>query len=523
MLIRQICENIDPAHINTLGGELYDRFNSNDDVLAIAVVDEQNRPIGLIERNQFLVKFGRRYGHSLYSGRPIGTMLEQRPIVVEADTAATDFMGSALADRASQLLHGFVVTENGRYLGVGTPLGLMRSAHASNLAHLGALEQALRAKTDLLAVMSHEIRTPLNGVLTIADILQRKLDGTPMAPLVGAIVQSGDMLLRLLNDALDISRAEAGKLSLEPGKVHLTAIAADLEHLWAPRAAEAGLAIRVEATGDDAWMLADGMRLKQVLNNFVSNALKFTPRGEVRVRLHAERRDGRVAIHAEVHDTGTGIDAEALASLFQPFAQTEAGRAKGGAGLGLAVCKQVIEAMGGAIFALSTPGLGSTFGFDVAVPESAAPAAAASTVETFTPPPSALRILVADDNATNRFVAKTLLATIDAQVSSAVNGREAVDLMAAGPFDVVLMDIKMPVMDGLEALHLIRTCGRPYAATPIIALTANAGRDDVAVYSAAGFDAVVGKPFKPEALLRAIDEVLTAAGALETVQAAVGF
>ena len=521
MLIREICEFVAPAFITTLGGELFDRFNCNDDILVIAIVDTDHRPIGLIERNQFLMKFGRRYGHSLYAGRPIGTMRFPRPIVVEADTQAAEFMGSALAERPSELLHGFVVVDQGRYLGVGTPLGLMRSAHASNRQHTLDLEQALRAKTDLLAVMSHEIRTPLNGVLTIAEILRRKLGDDALAPLVNTIVQSGDMLLQLLNDALDISRAEAGKLSLNPAPLPLSELIAHLRGLWEPRSAEAGLAIRfVAPEGDDVWVMADGMRLKQVLNNLVSNALKFTAQGEVAVVIDAAPRDGRITLRAEVRDTGAGIDEAGMASLFQPFSQTEAGRAKGGAGLGLAVCKQVIEAMGGAIFVVSAPGEGSTFGFDVSFPAADAPASTARPVEPAAAPSPSLRILVADDNATNRFVAQTLLGIIHAEVTCVEDGAQAIEAMAMQPFDVVLMDIKMPVMDGMEALRRVRASGRPYAMTPMIALTANAGREDVALYSAAGFDAVVGKPFKPEALLRAIDEVLPAEPELRS---AVGF
>ena len=521
MFIREIVELISPVALTDTGESVFNRFNSNEDILSIAVVDQDHRPVGLIERNQLLLKFGRKYGYALFAGRPISAVLEGAPIVVEADTPAAEFMTSMLAERPSELLQGFVVVEDGRYLGVGTPLGLLRSTHATNRRHVKALEHALNAKTDLLAVMSHEIRTPLNGVLTIADVLHRKLEGDPLAPLVNTIVQSGDMLLQLLNDALDISRAEAGKLALNPIALSLPELVGYLRELWAPRAAVAGVELRFEHPEDDAWMLADAVRLKQVLNNLVSNALKFTPEGEVTVRFDTARRGDRIALHAEVHDTGLGVDPANMALVFQPFSQTEAGRAKGGAGLGLAVCKQLIEAMGGVVFATSQLGHGSVFGFDASFTATAAPAARPRPeAPVFHAAPVALRVLVADDNPTNRFVAQTVLTSVEAEVSAVGDGQAALSALAAQPFDVVLMDIKMPVMDGIEALQAIRASGAAWAGIPVIALTANAGRDDVKRYETIGFDAVIGKPFKPSALLLAIETILSRAQDLPVAEAA---
>lgn len=374
-------------------------------------------------------------------------------------------------------------------------------------------EAANRAKSEFLAVMSHEIRTPLNGVLAVAEVIQRRLRQEDLRPFVGTILNSGQTLLRLLSDALDLSRAEAGRLVLQTEAFSLAALVDDIETLWRPRANEVGVTFSTLFDGEeDLWVVGDMVRLKQVLNNLVGNALKFTKDGRVDVRLSARRAGDLVALRGEVEDTGPGIDPAQADRLFTPFGQTEAGRRAGGAGLGLSICRQLVEKMGGEIGLESRLGEGSRFSFEVALTREAHEASQAPAApEAPAPVLGAPHVLVVDDNATNRLVAETLLEMMGCTFASVENGAEAVDRVRAEAFDLVLMDVTMPVMDGLEATRRIRAMATPAGAAPIIALTANADPLDAESYLRAGMDAVVEKPIKPDHLLATMSAVLEAA------------
>jgi signal transduction histidine kinase/CheY-like chemotaxis protein len=511
----ELAETVEPVAPETLGSVIYDRFQDDPDLLNIAVVDGQGLPIGLIERNAFALKMAGQYGRSLYAGRPVTMLMDPAPRIVDGASSVQEFTRDSLLRSPADLLHGFVVTREGRYAGVGSALSLLQAQNQSIRHHAAEAQAALRAKAEFLAVMSHEIRTPLNGVLTIADVMSRRLRQEELRPYVETIVSSGQTLLRLLNDALDLSRAEAGRLELQEDSFRLASLIDDIDALWRPRTLEAGLTLITQFDGDDdVWVLGDAVRLKQVLNNLVGNAIKFTPKGAVEVTLRARVEDVHVLIDGEVIDTGPGIAEDQIEGLFIPFGQTDAGRNAGGAGLGLSICRQLIEKMGGTIGVRSAPGKGSAFAFEVALfrtqpPELAAPArpseAAFATA-------TATRVLIADDNATNRMVAETLCQLFDCACESVENGAEAVELVSSGRFDLVLMDIKMPVMDGLEATRRIRRLDGPLAELPIIALTANADPYDAEAYLAQGVDAVVEKPIKPEALLAAMTRALADAG-----------
>ncbi|MDP1988069.1 ATP-binding protein, partial [Phenylobacterium sp.] len=381
-------------------------------------------------------------------------------------------------------------------------------------------QAALSAKSQFLAVMSHEIRTPLNGVLAIADILERKLAQPELAPYVHTIQDSGQTLLRLLTDALDLSRAEAGRLDLNEEPFHLAGLLDDVASLWAARAEAKGINLAFSYEGlQDQWALGDAVRIKQILNNLISNALKFTESGGVEVALTCGRQDMLLDVEGQVRDTGSGVPADRLAQIFQPFSQTEAGVREGGAGLGLSICRQLVEQMGGEIEAQRNAGPGSTFVFRIPLYD--VPASQPSQ-----PPRAAerqaggenIRVLIADDNATNRLVASTLCEMFGAEAHAVEDGEAAVEAAATGAFDLILMDIKMPRLDGVAATRRIRTEGGPASGVPIIALTANADPWDAAAYMAQGMDAVVEKPIKAERLYETMRRLLDAA-AEEVVRA----
>jgi signal transduction histidine kinase/ActR/RegA family two-component response regulator len=523
-----LAEPVEPVLATTPGAAVYQRFEREPDVMAIAVVDAAGRPVGIVERNTFFLRMAAEYGRALYAQRPIAMLMNAEPLIVEAGVGLMAFTGQVLAERPSELLQGFIVAQDGRYAGIGSALSLLQATSRANLAH--ALEMttladtlraaqveaqaALQAKSQFLAVMSHEIRTPLNGVLGVAEIMARRLRQTELKPYVQTILDSGETLLRLLTDALDFSRADAGQLELEQQPFCVATLLDDVASLWSARAGEKALDFTVSYQGPaDFWALGDAVRLKQVFNNLIGNALKFTDRGSVRVRLAAEREDVYARLRAEVSDTGPGVDAGRLHSIFQPFVQEEAGRAKGGTGLGLSICRELIERMDGWIMADSQPGQGLTVLFETTLFHVGGGALAEFGPPAPEPKLRPLHVLIADDNKTNRLVAETLCGMFGCTSHSVENGAQAVEAVRARAFDLVLMDIKMPVMDGLEAVGLIRRLAGAVGRTPILALTANADPWDAVSYVEAGFDGVVEKPIKPADLLEAMSRaVSTTAG-----------
>lgn len=518
-----------PVGPDTPGAEVFDRFQGEPDTLVIAVIDADRRPVGLIERNAFTLKMAAEFGRALYAKRPASTFMDAAPRILDADADAETLFQSMDDANLGGLLNGFVVTSEGLYLGVGAGVHVLQAGNAihrrraetmsalvRDLARAEAEARASsRAKSEFLAVMSHEIRTPLNGVLGVAALMERELTQEAMRPYARTILDSGQSLLRLLTDALDMSRAEAGLMTFETAPVHIDAVATDLKALWSPRAQEKGLSLTVthDTTGH-GWVAGDEMRLKQLFNNLIGNALKFTRTGGVAVHITSSGEEGAVAITATVDDSGPGVPEDAAASIFDPFNTGRAGREGAGAGLGLAICRQIVELMNGRIAVERSPEGGARFRFSLTLPSASREMRAA--VQQMAEPTrhSTLHVLVVDDNATNRFVAGKVLELFGCSSEAVEDGREAVDRVQARAFDLVLMDIKMPVMDGVQATRAIRSLSGQVRDIPILALTANADPRDEAEYLAAGMNGVAQKPIQPDALLNAIRLVM---GGHETI------
>jgi CheY-like chemotaxis protein/two-component sensor histidine kinase len=338
-----------------------------------------------------------------------------------------------------------------------------------------------------------------------------------MRPYVQTILDSGQSLLRLLTDALDMSRAEAGLMTFETAPIDLDSVATDLKALWSPRAEEKDLILTVTRdTISRDWVAGDEVRLKQLFNNLIGNALKFTEAGEVAVHISSRETDGQIALTATVDDSGPGIPEDLVGSIFEPFNTGHAGREGAGAGLGLAICRQIVERMNGSIAVERSPQGGARFRFALTLP-GASPEMQAAAVQMASPTLAAtLHVLIVDDNATNRFVAAKVLELFGCDSEAVEGGREAVDHVQTGAFDLILMDIKMPGMDGVQATRLIRGLSGPVARIPILALTANADPVDEVAYLAAGMDGVAQKPIQPDALLNAIHLVMDRASAQTT-------
>jgi signal transduction histidine kinase/ActR/RegA family two-component response regulator len=511
-LLLDIAPYVTPVGPADTGAEIYRRFQDEPDTLAIAVVDADNRPLGLVERNKFLGKMAAQHGYALWAQRPITRLMTADALTVDGDVTVSEFCGAVLQDRPSDLLNGFIVTCGGRYAGVGAMLGLLQAAaSAANAASLQA-QEALAARSRFLAVMSHEIRTPLNGVLGVAEIIRRRATQPELHPLLDTIAESGGVLLRLLNDALDLSRAEASGLELDEAPLAVAPLIDDTLKLWGPQAELRGLGLagRYDGPGD-LWVLGDATRLRQVLNNLISNALKFTAQGGVEVALAVEDDGQCVWLRGTVADTGPGITADQMARIFEPFQQTEEGVRRGGAGLGLAVCRQLIECMGGTIGVRDNAGGGACFEIGVPLYKVEAPGPEAletCATEVLGTSERRVHILIADDNATNRLVAANLCDIFGCTTESVVNGAEAVAAAATGRFDLILMDIKMPLMDGVEATRTIRSRRDSASQIPIIALTANADAVDAVFYRRCGMNGVVQKPIDPALLGAAMTAVL---------------
>jgi len=360
-------------------------------------------------------------------------------------------------------------------------------------------EEASRAKSAFLANMSHELRTPMNGVLGLVEALLAEGGLSPKQRTTLRTVRgSGRSLVALLNDLLDLSRVEAGKLELEQVAVHPATIAHDVVALLGKRSDERRVRLSVQADEDVGWGLGDPARLRQVLLNLVGNAVKFTEDGQVTVRVCRERDTVVIAIE----DTGIGISAEQLEHLFEPFVQADASTTRrfGGSGLGLTISRRLVDVMGGELAVQSAVGQGSTFTVRVPLEPCEAPVRIeeASIGGGLEP---GLTVLVAEDNPVNQLVVRRLLENLGVQVRLVADGEQALDAVDEEPPAVILMDIHMPRMDGLEATRLLRARGLEL---PIIALTASALPEDRDEARAAGMCDFLVKPVDPCSLEKAL-------------------
>ena len=372
-----------------------------------------------------------------------------------------------------------------------------------------AAEAANVAKSQFLANMSHEIRTPLNGVIGLSQALAKTELTADQREMLDLMQASGRTLQTLLSDILDLARVESGKLELTEDAFELAVVVREAAQLYAENARQKRLDFHVDIDLEDGvWVMGDAVRVKQVLTNLISNAVKFTSQGFVGLVVQqGQDRDGRPVLRFTVEDSGIGFDAATRERLFTRFEQADGGitRKFGGSGLGLSICRQLADMMSGDLDCESEPGSGAAFILTLPLKPCAAPKTQepADTAAQHADGARAVRILVADDHPTNRRVIELILAQTPAKIVMAENGAEALEAFRADVFDLVLMDMQMPVMDGLTATQEIRLheAAMGLARTPIVMLTANAMPEHVAAGRAAGADHHLAKPFNAAELL----------------------
>jgi signal transduction histidine kinase/CheY-like chemotaxis protein/HPt (histidine-containing phosphotransfer) domain-containing protein len=402
---------------------------------------------------------------------------------------------------------------------IGTALLLWRFGRTQTalLAEAGRRRQAEQeargadlVKSRVLAHVSHEIRTPLHGVLGMADLLLASELAAAQREQVEAIRTSAEALLALVGNVLDLSQIEAGRLVLRPSDFWLREVVGEVVRVLSPLAAKGGIELRVEISPEVVDHLhGDSVRLRQVLLNLVGNGVRFTRKGFVAIGMTARNDPGAAPfLRCEVRDTGVGIRPAVQARLFQPYARSDgsSSRALGGTGLGLVIAKEIVECMGGAIGFESTRGLGSTFWFEVPL----VPARAEGPGALRRPAPREARILVVDDHPVNRAVAVAQLAALGYDAEAVDGGEAALAALAAGRYDAVLLDCRMPEPDGYETCRRLRQ--RHGRALPVIALTAYASAEEKASCLAAGMDDLLAKPFGSEELAAMLERWLGAEG-----------
>ncbi len=546
-LARSVLNECVAAYASALTRDVLKGFQAHPELASLPVIEPTTqRPIGLINRAMFMSNLARPFYKEIYLDKSSLVFMDKEPLIIEEGIPLSE-VSTLIAHAGEKVIaDGFLIVSDGRYIGMGHTQDVLRimadlhrqqscslAQHRDNLEEIvlqrtqaltearDAAEAAARAKSSFLANMSHEIRTPMNAIIGMTHLMQRDGLSDRQGARLAKIDHAARHLLGIINDILDLSKIGAGQMTLIEEPIDLSSIVAGVSDMLGDVALAKGLRLVVDASNVPSGLRGDGTRLTQALINYVGNAIKFTERGSVSVCCRqVEEDEASVLMRFEVRDTGIGISSDAMASLFGAFRQADDSttRKYGGTGLGLAITRHLAELMGGEAGGESAPGSGSVFWFTARLTKAAHTAdtivaqGVAEQLSVF-PAQDALaqlrqrhagaHILVVEDEPINREIAREFLEDAQFEISFANNGSDAVTKASERPLAMILMDMQMPVMDGLTATRVIR--GMRFGQNlPIIAMTANAFEEDRERCLAAGMDDFIAKPFEPDAFFECL-------------------
>ena len=523
--LRDIAIETQPVSAAMSARSVFNQLASDPNLSAIAVV-ENGVPLGLVTRTRLAEMLAGPDGQTILGTRTIANIMDPGFDSAEAEVPVAAIAKRAADTNSRALVDGMIVLRDGRYAGLVTPAAILTAVAQENAARARAMQKSAkrmdtsrqqaidlaRNKSRFLAMLSHEIRTPLTGVLGIADLLVDA--GLPEEPrrYARTIASSGRLLDRLLTDMLDLSRMEAGKLSLNPEPINLREFANEARDLWASKTADKNVALRISIQrGSEKRIVADAMRLRQILFNLMSNALKFTEKGYVDVDLSAvQKPNGSVGLTMRVYDTGCGIADEHKARLFREFEQASVGTASvyGGTGLGLSIAKGLTEMMGGRITLSDNPGGGSVFTVELRA-EKAGPRLAIDN-------PGRMRrgrlelgeILIIEDHRVSQMVMEKALTAAGWKVDCVYTGEQGVRRAGGKRYQAILIDRHLPDSKGEDILARIRSEALISHNVPALIVTADVSPERRAISKKAGFDGFIAKPIRPREMVAALADVV---------------
>ncbi|MEQ3650317.1 ATP-binding protein [Hyphomonas sp.] len=525
--VEDIAVAVRPVPTAVTVSAVFTRLLADPDQFAVPIVSD-GAALGMVTRRAVIEALATPSGRQSNGAARITDLMLDQPVMCEAGTPVGLVAKLAADGSTAALTDGVIVLSEGKYLGLISPSALLSAVALENAARARAMQVAQKRlqktksdagafdqeKARFLAFVGHEIRTPLTGILGVADLLQDSVNGGEPKRLARTISESGHHLDRLLTDLLDLSRLEAGKLAVNNAPFDLHEFANDARDLWQSRIAGKRLDLRIRvASGAVARLEADAMRIRQILFNLMSNALKFTERGYIGVELSTLEAAGNLKLRMTVEDTGCGITDIDKARLFQAFEQARPSTAAthGGFGLGLSIAKGLARRLGGEITLADNPEGGSIFTVTMPV-ERAGPRLAV----TGAPPKPRMRafelgrILLAEDHAVSALVVTRALSAAGWQVDTVQTAEDAIDRAATHPYQAILTDIHLPGASGDEVLAAIRTAHGPNALAPIIAVTADVSPERRLACEQAGFTTIIEKPIRPRALVASLVDILLA-------------
>ncbi|MEH6489973.1 ATP-binding protein [Hyphomonas oceanitis] len=524
--IEDIAVAIRPIDAETSASAALGLFLSDSALFALPIV-VNGAALGHVTRGRLTEIMAGPGGREIYDARCITNFMTPNPVMVETGTSVALIAKLAADGNTSALTDGVIVIRDGRYSGLASPGAILSAVAQENAQRARAMQSAskrlaqartsaqdvARDKSHFLAFLSHEIRTPLTGILGVADILQDSVSGAEPRRLARTISESGNHLDRLLGDLLDLSRLEAGKLTVSPFPFDLHEFAAEARDLWQSRIAGKRLDLRIQVESTSVMRIeADAMRIRQILFNLMSNALKFTEQGHVSVVLATDETAGKLSLRMAVSDTGCGISDSDKARMFNAFEQASATTAQthGGSGLGLSIAKGLTARLGGQIALADNPGGGTVFTVTLPVLRAGPRLAAQAPNKPRRRSLTLGHILIAEDHDVSTLVMSRALTAAGWKVDTVANGEAAIANAMAARYQAILTDIHMPGVNGEMVVRALRRADGPNQLTPILAVTADLSAERRAACEAAGFTALIEKPIRPRALVATLADVLMA-------------